>query len=315
VRATALGTSAVKLLDGEAAFARKRRRDLAHMLRVRRESLSLADVGLPRQWHRLAQSLHREEVAYLAGIDPALYVQLETAQEVAPSSETLLAISRSLKFSIVETEYLFELAGLGIPKRRDASEATIPEALEQMVPDLRNVGAVFFDRYLTALRWNSIADVLLMLSKSIGSNERNAVKRLMADPRLKASSGIDVERLAGEIVSMFRRAYLASEPTPFARQIHEELMSHPLLARYWDDELFGEDVFEGGKGPFERDHPTLGRYAILTTNLIVSRPQGTILRIIAPADGASAEKFARFAELGSPSSSEAVVYQSPNEAS
>jgi transcriptional regulator with XRE-family HTH domain len=299
--------------DTPSDTASLRRRELAHLLRARRESLIPEDVGLPKQRRRRTPGLRREEVAFLAGIGAAWYARLEMAHDITPSTETLLAISRSLKFSMVETEYAFELAGLGIPKFRESLEATVPEALEQMIPDVKNVAVILFDRYLTALRWNAIGDAMFVLSKTIGSVERNTVRRLMNDPKLETSFGADLERIAGEIIAMFRRAYLGSEPTAYARQIYEDIVAHPRLAQFWHDQVVGEDVFEGGKGPFERINATIGPYSVLTTNLIVSRQQGTILRVLAPADEHSVGQFARLAELGTPSNSETVVFPSPLE--
>jgi transcriptional regulator with XRE-family HTH domain len=294
--------------DTTADSSTLRRRELAHLLRARRESLMPEDVGLPKQRRRRTPGLRREEVAFLAGIGAAWYARLEMAHDITPSTETLLAISRALKFSIVETEYAFELAGLGIPKFRESLEATVPEALEQMIPNVKNVAVILFDRYLTALRWNAIGDAMFILSKGSGPVERNIVRRLIGDPKLETSYGADLERIAGEVIAMFRRAYLASEPTAYARQIYAEIISHPRLSQFWHDQVAGDDVFEGGKGPFERINPTIGRYSVLTTNLIVSRQQGTILRVNAPADEASIPQFARLAELGEPSESATVVF-------
>ena len=92
---------------------------------------------------------------------------------------------------------------------------------------------------------------------------------------------------------MFRRAYLAAEPTPYARSLYERILAHPQLARLWEEQVVAEDVFEGSSGPFERHHPIAGTFSIFTSNLIVSRRQGTVLRIIAPADPASVERFAQ----------------------
>ncbi len=289
-------------------------RELAHLLRVRRDSLTLRDVRLPNQPLRFLSGLRRAEVAALAGIDTETYARLERAEEPAPTRETLLAVSKALHLSIVETDYAFELAGLGPPRVGDFPPVTIPAAIEQLVPSLQNVGAILFDRYLTAMRWNAIGDSVLFFSKKIDSDERNAVRRFINDPAIDSANYEELDRRAGEVVTMFRRAYLQAEPTPFARQIYEEILAIPNLAQYWENQFLDEDVFEGGKGPLERVHPVVGSYWIFATNLAISRQQGTFLRIIAPADEASVEQFKRLAELGTPSHRENIVAESPDEA-
>jgi transcriptional regulator with XRE-family HTH domain len=278
-----------------------RRRELANFLRARREAISPEDVGLPRLRRRRTPGLRREEVAFLAGIGAAWYARLEMGHDISPSTETLLSITRALNLSVIETEYVFELAGFGIPKFHEPSEAIVPEALEQLIPKIETQGAIFFDRYLTKLRWNAIADAMFGIAGKTGPAERNTVYRLIHEPKSSTTFGDDFERLAGGVIAMFRRAYAAGEPTPFAKSLHEEILANPRLAKLWENYVVADNVFEGESGPFERHHPALGSFGVLTSNLIVSRQQGTILRIIAPADAKSAKIFKRLAALGSPS--------------
>ena len=93
-----------------------KRKELANFLRARREAISPEDVGLPRLRRRRTPGLRREEVAFMSGIGAAWYARLEMGHDITPSSETLLAVATSLKLNAIETEYVFELAGLGIPQ-------------------------------------------------------------------------------------------------------------------------------------------------------------------------------------------------------
>lgn len=281
-----------------------RRRELANFLRARREAISPEDVGLPRLRRRRTPGLRREEVAFLAGIGAAWYARLEMGHDISPSTETLLSIARALKLNVIETEYVFELAGFGIPKFHEPIDAIVPEVLEQLIPAIQTHGAIFFDRYLTMLRWNSIADGIFGIAGKSRPRERNTVYRLINEPRHSTTFGDDFERLAGGVIAMFRRAYSAGEPTPFAKSLHKEILANPRLAELWENYVVADNVFEGESGPFERHHPTLGAFSVLTSNLIVSRQQGTILRIIAPADARSVKVFKRLAALGSPSTAE-----------
>ena len=159
-----------------------KRKELANFLRAKREAISPEEVGLPRLRRRRTPGLRREEVAFMAGIGAAWYARLEMGHDITPSSETLFAVSTSLRLNADGEEYVFELAGLGIPQFHESVQATLPEALEQLIPSLANLGATLFDRYMTALRWNAIADAVFRYSIVSNAGERNAVQRLLNDP-------------------------------------------------------------------------------------------------------------------------------------
>ena len=284
-----------------------RRKELARFLRTRREAISPELAGLPRLRRRRTPGLRREEVALLAGIGAAWYGRLEMAHDIAPSTETLLAIARSLKLSVVETEYVFELAGLAAPKLHDAFVAPIPEAIEQLIPSIQGVGAILFDRYLTIVRWNAIGDALFGFSAHPDPIDRNAIRRLINNPVLTAFFGEDFERYASGVVGMFRRAYVGAEPTPFAHKLYEDIQAHPILARFWKNQVVEEDIFEGGPGPFERHHPDAGTLLVVSASVQILRQEGMILRVVAPADEKTRAHFERLAAAGSPSTRQTLL--------
>ena len=67
---------------------------LADFVRLRREALTPADVGLAAGPRRRTPGLRREEVAQLAGLSVDYVVRLEQARSSKPSDQVLGALSR-----------------------------------------------------------------------------------------------------------------------------------------------------------------------------------------------------------------------------
>ena len=180
-------------------------------------------------------------------------------------------------------------------------DSRVPEAIEYLVPGIVGVGVVYFDQYLTALRWNAVADAMSGLNEA-SPDQRNAVRKLIADPQRSSYFGGDFEKLARGVVGMFRRSYFASEPTPFANQLRDEIHAHPLMAQLWEEQVVADDYLEDSPGPFERHHAAVGSFLVTTTNLFgEARGYGPFLRIVAPANSDSVKKFERLAALGASS--------------
>ena len=285
-----------------------RRRELARFLRARRESIAPQDVGLPRLGRRRTPGLRREEVALLADIGAAWYTRLETARDVRPSSATLLAIAGALQLNAVETEYLFALAGLPVPALLQPGELVIPEPIEQLVPSIQSLGAIVWDSYMTALRWNAIADAMCNYSRESDPLQRNVVIRyLTAGPARRRYAGEDCENILRTVVGIFRKAFVTREPTRFAREVFAVANEFPSFRQLWAEQLIAEDLFNANSGVLERHHPVVGTLAIVTSNLRLFRRDDTFLRILAPADDATAKKFQRMRRMGTPSTRNTTI--------
>jgi len=280
----------------------ERRKELARFLRVRRESIAPEEVGLPRQQRRRTPGLRRDEVALLAGIGAAWYSRLEMAHDVKPSVATLQAIAQALRLNVVETEYLFAIAEVPLPRLHEAFETGVPEAMEQLVPTIHNVGAMVWDRYLTPLRWNAIADALFGISQNPDPFDRNTIIRL-GKGDFQDYFGTDYERARRGAVGMFRRAFVTEEPSSFARRVYDAAQSYPFFQESWAEQVIEED-FVTHPGPARRFTSVVGPIALATISFNVVHHHSLYMRIFAAADDASAEKFARLRELGTPSTRE-----------
>ncbi|GIH22703.1 DNA-binding protein [Acrocarpospora phusangensis] len=87
---------------------------LAAFLRNRRDRVRPQDVGIPAGPRRRVPGLRRDEVAQLAGASADYYTQLERGTS-QPSEQMLAALSRALRLTHDERDYLFRLAGRPLP--------------------------------------------------------------------------------------------------------------------------------------------------------------------------------------------------------
>jgi len=228
------------------------------------------------------------------------------AHDVKASVPTLLAIARALRLSAVEQEYLFAVADVPMPKLEEPDATEIPEAVEQLIPAVQQLGIFVWGRYLTPLRWNAIADALFAFSERADPVERNSVIRMVCNGERAELFGDFTDELHRGMVGMFRRAYQTREPTPHGRRVYEAAMKYPHFKDLWERHVIAEDYF-AEPGPHQRFHEVVGKVVITTTNFYVARHQGMVLRVIAPADDATAEKFTRLQELGTPSTRETQI--------
>jgi hypothetical protein len=280
-----------------------RRKELAAFLRARRESISPESAGLAKFGRRRTPGLRREEVAMLAEIGAGWYTKLEMAHDVKPSPATLWAITRVLRLDRGETEYAFSLADVAIPLEavEEARDSRIPLAMERLVDDLPTMGVLIVDRYVTVVRWNAIADAMFDISRHETTIERNAIIRFLEDKNRTAYFEADWQEIMRTIIGMFRRVYL-NEPSDLAREIYARANSSEFFRKLWREQNVAQDMFESDR-PMARNHPVVGSYRVVASNFNVVARTDYFVRIIAPADAESAEKFARLAELGTGSAS------------
>ncbi len=102
---------------------------LAAFLRLRRESLQPADVGLPSGQRRRTAGLRREEVASLSHMSTDYYSRIEQERGPQPSEQMIASIAQGLHLSLDERDHLFRLAGHTPPSRGGGTDHISPGLL------------------------------------------------------------------------------------------------------------------------------------------------------------------------------------------
>lgn len=84
-------------------------KELGLFLKKKRSTLRPEQFGLKFDKKRRVRGLKREEVADLAGVSIDWYVRIEQGQNVNPSIDVLISLSRVLQLNNEEKRYLFNL--------------------------------------------------------------------------------------------------------------------------------------------------------------------------------------------------------------
>jgi transcriptional regulator with XRE-family HTH domain len=195
---------------------------LGEFLRVCRDRLRPADVGLPSIGRRRAPGLRREEVATLAGVSIDYLVRLEQGRDQNPSPAVLQALATALRLDDDERETLWRLSALGnpgatCPIERAAAEipATVLHAASEVLGSNR--------------AWRTIAGDL-----GIAAGEKPILVRyLFLDPRAHTAFP-DWDAVADAQVAAIQRAHVHGGPSQVLDAVVAELLTVPAFEERWN---------------------------------------------------------------------------------
>jgi transcriptional regulator with XRE-family HTH domain len=161
--------------------------ELGQFLKARRGELNPADVGLPAgdPGTRRVTGLRREEVAASVAISHDYYTRIEQGR-LAPSEPVLEAIANTLRLTPDQRAYaegLAQQADRRTPPRR--SNPVRPQ-IQRLLDQLTDTPAFVVGKYLDILAWNPLAAALLIDVDKMAPHERNYVRMMFTDPRMKA---------------------------------------------------------------------------------------------------------------------------------
>ncbi|WP_036968920.1 helix-turn-helix transcriptional regulator [Promicromonospora kroppenstedtii] len=261
---------------------------LADFLRRRREALRPSDVGLVPGPRRRAPGLRREEVAALTGMSVDYYARLEQQRGPQPSEQMLAALARSLRLTVEERDYLFRLAGHGVPRRAPADSHVAP-ALLRVLDRLEDTPALILSGLGETLVQNRLAEAIFGPAPTTGL-ARSSAYRWFTDP---ASREVyppeDHERQARSQVASLRAAHAAACPgSPADEVLRALLRQSPEFVRLWELHEVSRR-FEDHKTLV---HPELGRIDV-DCQALFTEDQSQALLVLTPAPNSEAEEKIR----------------------
>ncbi|MCF3960135.1 helix-turn-helix transcriptional regulator [Streptomyces fuscigenes] len=208
---------------------------LAQFLRVRREALSPADVGLTAAGRRRTPGLRREEVAALADVSTDYYTRLEQQRATAtPSEPVLRALTRALRLSLDERDHLYRLAGLNVPDSRRGDRHVAP-ALLTVLDRLYDVPAQVMTDLGDTLAQNHLARAVFGDLTGLSGPGASVIYRWFTDPA--ARHGTPVEDHAEEsraLVADLRSAVTRRDDEPARRLVEQLGTASPEFAALWE---------------------------------------------------------------------------------
>ncbi|AXB47924.1 helix-turn-helix transcriptional regulator [Amycolatopsis albispora] len=258
------------------------RAELAGFLRSRRERITPADVGLPAGRRRRTPGLRREEVAQLAFISNEYYTRLEQAKAPRPSREVLAGLTRALRLSDTERDYLHHLAGAPPGPAPGPSREVRPSILA-LLDRLPLAAALVLSASYEVIAWNPLAAALMEDFSALSRRERNLVRRAFLEPR---HDGRPLYGLtdSGEFAASAARHLRATaarypDDPELVALIAELREGSEEFARLWDS----RDVCAGPSLCKTFHHPVVGPVSVICDVLdITDRDQRVVIYTAEP---------------------------------
>lgn len=255
-------------------------------LKDRRAKLDPATFGFPAG-RRRTPGLRREEVAQRANISPTWYTWLEQGRGGAPSADVLDRIARALLLTDIEREHLF-LLGLGrSPEARYRKDEVVTPRLQRVLDALEPCPALIRTATWDVVAWNRAATVMLTDYAQLPSEERNLLRLIFLDPRVRAAH-YDWASVARFVVSAFRidaaRAGAAAAAAPLVDDLCRLSADFAALWRTNEAPSHAEAVKH-------IRHPILGRIAFEFSAFAVDGRPDLSLLVYNPATPADAGKI------------------------
>ncbi len=248
---------------------------LGGALRVWRDRLSSADVGLPSFGPRRAPGLRREEVAGLAGVSVDYLVRLEQGRARHPSPQVIEALARVLRLADAEREHLFQLAGLAVP-HPGLVPTRITPGVQRLLDRFGDAPVSVLDAAWNLLAWNPPWAALLGDPGDWRGRESNLVWRAFTDcPTRVVLTDAEQARWRAGLVADLRMILARYPDDPSLAALVAELQRvSPAFLALWD--AGGVGVQAVARKTFL--HPDVG---LLTLDCDVLVVQGTDLRVVA----------------------------------
>jgi transcriptional regulator with XRE-family HTH domain len=261
---------------------------LGAYLKDRRSKLDPTSFGLSGS-RRRTPGLRREEVAQRASISATWYTWLEQGRGGSASADVLDRIARALMLTEAEREHVF-LLGLGRPPeaRYKANEGVTPR-LQRVLEALDPSPALIKTATWDVVAWNRGAAVLLIDYGSVPPAERNILRHMFCDPRMREAQ-YDWASVARFVVGAFRADVARAGAAGQVQAMVDELCQvSPEFAAMWRDNDVAGGHFELVK---HIRHPILGPVAFEYSAFAVDGRPDLSMTVYNPATPADAERVA-----------------------
>ncbi|QVQ25946.1 helix-turn-helix transcriptional regulator [Achromobacter deleyi] len=281
------GTATSQRLD-------RTRADLSEFLRLRRERLSPADLGLPAGGRRRTPGLRREEVAALAGVGLAWYTWFEQGRNISVSATFLENLARVLRLDAAERRHLYLLAHQRPPAEPGRTWCTVPAQVRRLMDDLPARPAYILNLRWDVVVWNAAADQVFNFSAQ-APGRRNLLWMLFVDPATRQLF-VDWAAQAPAMLSTFRRDFASAAGVSDIAELVDELESvSPDFKAWWRE----HDVHGACMGLRSLHVESLGDIAFEHSTLSVDESRHLRLVVYAPAPGEPrAADFAHWVQAG-----------------
>jgi transcriptional regulator with XRE-family HTH domain len=248
--------------------------DLGAQLRLWRERVQPAAVGLPVQRRRRAPGLRREEVAQLAGLSVDYVVRLEQGRARHPSPQVLQALARTLRLDAEERDRLYRMAGQ-LPPTSGRMDRHVAPSIMRVVERLEGVPVCVIDAAWQTVLQNRAADALFGdVSGETGRRGNRAWRTFMDVPGMGGLEPQTRSMVERDLVADLHAAQIRLPDDPDISSLIEDLRREsPRFAELWDTT---PPRIRGAQRK-TLIHPEVGR---LTVDCDILSVHGSDLRIV-----------------------------------
>ena len=266
---------------------------LGATIRVWRDRLSPAEVGLPAGWSRRAVGLRREELADLAGVSVDYVVRLEQGRATTPSSQVVAALARALQLTRAERDHLYSLAGLQPPGDRFISDHISP-GVQRLLTRLGDVAVAVFAADWRLVWWNDSWAALLGDPSGVPPEERSLVNSRFPVPGSRGS--VEQWPVRSGNPGATDRAVVADLRRASARYPEDRRLAELLRCTIDGNDYFAQLWRAGAVGEHAEDrktieHPTVGEITVDCDHLYAGDTDLKIVAMTAPAGSEDASRI------------------------
>jgi transcriptional regulator with XRE-family HTH domain len=260
--------------------------ELGRFLRIRRETVKPAQVGLPAGPRRRAAGLRRSEVAALAGVSVEYVTRLEQGRDRHPSAQILTALADALQLTPSYRVHLYRLskgADPGFTCRGSAGPARTVRASVRAILDRLEPAP--------ALVLNQVADILAytsgfaLLARPIGLLDQaqpNLARFVFTDERARAAYP-DWDHIADQEVAALKAGPFLADPQTAALADELTIAAGDVFTRRVDTVTGPPQA----SGVMRLAHPDAGELRLAYETLELPADDGQRLLVQLPADPAS----------------------------
>jgi transcriptional regulator with XRE-family HTH domain len=266
--------------------------ELGLFLRVRREAVTPAEVGLPAGPRRRATGLRRSEVAALAGVSVEYVTRLEQGRDRRPSPQVLSALADALRLTAGERAHLYDLTKAADPSfncRGHAAPArTVRPTVRALLDRLEPAPAVLVNQLSDILAHTAGYERLAGPIGLLDAAAPNQARFVFTDSRARTAYP-DWDEVADEQVAALKMG-------PFRADPHMAALADELSVTAGDAFTRRVDTVPAraaASGVFRLAHPEAGtlRLAYETLELPADDAQRLIVHL--PADAATSAALDR----------------------
>lgn len=254
-------------------------KELGIFLKKKRSTISPQQYGITVQRKRRVSGLTREEIADLSGVSTDWYTRIEQGQNVNPSVDVLLSLSRVLHLNENEKKYLFHLSDKKLPLK-DPVPLSISATLQQFLDSQNPNIAYVTDQRMSIVAWNTATKQVYGNYDLMDEKQRNSIWRSFHDPYMEkildhweGHSKLRVEQLRANF------NYLKEDL--FIQEIITELdQNNSLFHKWWND----HGIMGTPEGQKLLHHPNVGDLYLSYISFKSSETKDLTITIQMPVD-------------------------------